>query len=291
MDTASGTLAEILVVEPVGAAVFEAAPRLFASRRKFGGETAGQAVIAAGLTVPDGRALHSCHVSFMAAGDSAAPTRYEVTALRDGGTFSTRRVEAWQGERRLAEVIASFQAPSDGFAHVLPAPELPLPEAVPAAAEQLREDPESLAWYRELTGRGGVEIRFPDGPHRARAARGRRTPPRQTLCLRSADPLPPDDLVHRAALVYLTDYLMLAIAAMHHGMTAQDPRADFSTIDHTVWFHDAPRADDWLLHVQDSPWSGDGRAMCRGSVHDRDGRLLATTGQQGVLRHRRAARA
>ncbi|MBF6472457.1 MULTISPECIES: acyl-CoA thioesterase [Nocardia] len=282
-----GTLAEILTLDRIGEHHFRAAPRSHPSRRKFGGETMAQAAVAAASTVEADRPLHAVHTHFLGPADSAAPTVYTVTRLRDGRSFTARRVQARQDDRQVADTTLSFHRQQSGFTHDNPFEMPAQPGKIPDPAQQLAGDAEILDWYLDLAERGAVEFRFPGGPYRARVATGERTPRHQSLWLRSATPLPPDPTQHQAALLYLTDYLMLGLAAMHHGVTVQDPGAVVATVNHSVWFHAPGRADDWVLHQQHTPWAGSGRALTEGQLYAADGHLLATTRQEGVISHTR----
>lgn len=281
-----GSLAEILDLEQVERLSFRGLSRRGGMGRKFGGEIAGQAVMAAGLTVGRERILHSAHTHFLREGDSDAPVTYNVTPVRDGASISTRRVDGHQNDGLICQLTASFQRQGAGFDHQVPRSSTPPPEELLTVEELLRDDPESLAWVQALMARGSVEFRFPTAPNRVTASRGESTSPRQQIWVRSMAPLPDDPLVHRAALLYLSDYLLLSVAAAHHGVIPQDPAVQFATIDHNVWFHQPCRADEWMLHEQESPWSGHGLALCRGSVFVREGTLIASTHQQGLLRRR-----
>lgn len=278
------TLAEILSLRDLGGDTFEASGRPLPPQRKFGGELLGQAAMAAALTVTPEHRLHAAQMHFLRPADSASPTRYVVTRLRDGGTFASRRVEVWQADRRMSEAIFSFGTVGHGFTHHdrFDVPELP--ENLPTPEEQLAGDRENLAWYSHITRRGAVEMRFPGGPLRARAAAGEATPRGQSFWLRSKAALGDDPALHQSAILYLTDYFMIAIAGMHHGVVPGRPNTRLATINHSAWFHGPARADEWLVHDQYTPWADYGRALIQGRLLDRSGRLIATTTQEGVVR-------
>ncbi|WP_413796943.1 acyl-CoA thioesterase [Streptomyces iranensis] len=282
----NGSLAELLGLEQVERHSFRGLSRRGGMHRKFGGEIAGQAAMAAGLTVARERTLHSAHTHFLREGNSDAPVTYRVRPVRDGTSISTRQVDGLQDGHLICQLTASFQREGAGFDHQIPRGSAPPPEQLPTVEELLRDDPENLAWAQAVMARGSVEFRFPIPPNRVVASRGASTPPRQRIWIRARAPLPGGPLMHRAALLYLSDYLLLSVAATHHGVIPQDPGIQFATIDHSVWFHHFRRADEWLLHEQESPWAGQGLALCRGFLFDRDGALVASTQQQGLLRRR-----
>jgi acyl-CoA thioesterase II len=280
------SLAGILRLESTGPNEFTAAARTHAPRRKFGGETMGQATVAAAATVEPGRPISSVHTTFLRSATTAEAVTYSVHDLRDGSTMTTRRVEAWQGDRRVAECLVTFHVSEDGLSHADPIEPLPEISDVPPAVSQFADDARGLEWYLDLTDRGAVEMRFPGGPHHKRVLAGETTPPSQSLWVRSAAPLADcDDSPerHEAAVVYVSDYFMLALAGMHHGVV-QQPGTLVATLSHTVWFHGSARADEWLLHRQHSPWAGHGRALTRGRLYATDGRLVASTMQEGIIR-------
>jgi len=281
-------VAGVLGLERVGDRTFSAAARTHAPRRKFGGETMGQATMAAAATAEPARSISSVHTTFLRPASSSATTSYAVSDLRDGSTMTTRRVEAWQGDKRVAESVVSFHSSEDGLAHRDSFEPTPPVGDVPPAVHQLAADTDALAWYLDLARRGGVEMRFPGGPLRTRVIAGGTTPPEQSLWIRSAACFDgADDSPHRhqAALLYVSDYLMLALAGMHHGVL-QQPDTLVATLSHTVWFHAPARADEWVLHRQHTPWAGLGRALSEGSLYTADGTLIATTVQEGIIRRK-----
>ncbi|MRK01632.1 acyl-CoA thioesterase II [Aeromicrobium sp. S22] len=276
----------ILRLEQLDDLLYRSIPQPGAGRRMFGGQVAGQAVMAAGLTVPADRVIHSAHAHFLLPGDATIPVLFHVDAVRDGGSFTTRRVEAVQHGQVILHLTASFQKEEAGFEHQVGTPNVPGPDDLPTPEVQFRDDPESLRWHATLTGKSPIEFRFPDTPTRVLAARGIAGPPRQSAWTRSTAPLPDDRLHQAAALTYLSDILLLSTALAPHRVVIQDPDLQFATLDHTIWFHSPCRADEWLLHDQESHWAGAGRAVCRGSFFDQSGRLVATTMQEGLLRMR-----
>jgi acyl-CoA thioesterase-2 len=281
-------LAQILDLEQIEVHVFRGRSRPAQGTRVFGGEVAGQALVAAGRTVPGDRSVHSLHAYFLRPGDPGAPILYTVDALRDGRSFTTRRVVAVQHGEAIFHLTASFTVPGDGIAHQYPRLEASAAEHLPAATVALRDaDRASRDWIALLAGAFPIELRFPEELPRVATARGERPEPRQRVWLRSAQPLPDDPLVHVCAATYASDLLLLSVALPPHGLVPGGPDVQVVSLDHTVWFHAPFRADEWLLYDQDSSWAGGGRALCRGLLFDRSGTLVASVVQEGLVRERR----
>jgi acyl-CoA thioesterase-2 len=273
-------------VEQVGEGRFRSPGGPGGRSRTFGGAVAAQALLAAGRTVDAGRSPHSVHGHFLRPGDAAAPTEYRVTAVRDGAAYSTREVVAEQRGRTTFALTASFHVPEDGWEHQFPrldAPEPedlpPLEEAIAGAAAPVRD------WIARLPHRHAFDLRFVDDPARAAAERGPGAP-RQRFWLRSRTPLPDDPLLHRCAVAYASDMLLLSTSLAPHPSALTVDGVTAASLDHAVWFHAAARADDWLFYDQDSSWAGGGRALCHGRVFDRAGGLVATVAQEAMIRRR-----
>lgn len=253
--------------------------------RTFGGSFAGQAIIAAGRTVSPERRIHSAHAHFLRPGDSSRPVTYLVEPIRDGGSYSTRRVEARQGDTVTFHLVASFHAGDDtdlAFqAHQVRVP-TPVGDSVieaPSADEELR------TWARRLTAWLGMDLHFPEPPARSHAAASTSTS-RQSIWLRSTDGLPDDPLLHAAALAHGSDLLLLSTALAPHGRSFSDGDLDFASLDHTIWFHHPTRADEWFLHDMQAIWTGHGRALTNGALFDQQGTMVASTAQEGMIRPR-----
>lgn len=248
--------------------------------RVFGGQLVAQALAAAGRTVPGNVPPHSLHAQFLDAGDPAEPLTYRVVSLRDGGR-AVRGVLVEQGGRDLCHVVASFAPPHPGPERQPPAPariEPPADPVPPGASEETRR------WMRGLREVIPLDVRFAELPPRDAVARGATGPARQRVLVRSADPLPDASLVHACALAYASDLLLLSTALAPHGLLMGAVGVRAVSLDHAVWFHAPVRADDWLYHELGSDWAGDGRALCRGRIHDGAGRLAATVMQEGTVR-------
>ncbi|WP_131737954.1 acyl-CoA thioesterase [Actinomadura roseirufa] len=278
-----GGLLELEQVEPL---VFRGRAHAGERVRLYGGEVAAQAMLAAGRTVPPGRALNSLGAYFLLPGDSTVPVTYEVGVARDGGTYSTRTVEARQPGGPILLATASFQSPERGLGHQVAPDPVRMPEDLPPLEEALAYDPPTLAWISEVTDRLPVEVRFPDGALHRPGASGHIAALRVWLRTRHALKGPPD--VHAAGVVYLSDLLMLVASLRPHPHRIADGDVWFATIGHSVVLHAPARADDWLLYEVESDWAGDGRCLTRGRLFDRAGSLCASTTQEAVLRVREA---
>lgn len=252
--------------------------------RLYGGEVAGQAVLAAGTTVDPARHIHSAHMHFLLPGDPKVAVEHQVDEVRDGGSFTTRRVESSQRDRVIFTMTANFQAAETGLEHQVPRMSAPPPEDLQSAEEMFADDPDNLLWFGWLSEAADIEARFPELPARAAATRGVKAPPQQRVWLRARQPIDHGDLAQAAALTFVSDLLLLSAALGPHQLTFQGGQLQFATINHTVWFHAPLAIDDWFLYDQKSPWAGGGRALCTGEIFDRSGRLCATTVQEGLLR-------
>lgn len=252
--------------------------------RVFGGQVLAQAVIAAGRTVQtlDGppRVIHSLHAYFVRPGDDTRPIRFSVEQMRDGGSFSTRRVHAMQQGQVLLSMIASFQEPAAGLDHAEGMPAAPDPDRLPTIAEQVAEIDHPS---REFLGRPrAIDIRHVDGNLYLEPAAERRVA--QSLWLRTAGSLPDDPLLHAAVLAYASDFSILEPILRRHGLTWMDHRLRSASLDHAMWFHRAVRADEWVLYTQQSPSASGGRGLSVGRMFARDGRHAVTLAQEGMVR-------
>jgi acyl-CoA thioesterase-2 len=248
-------------------------------KRVFGGQVIAQALVAASRTV-EGKRPHSLNAYFMLGGDPAIPIIYEVECLRDGSSFTTRQVVARQNDQAIYAMGVSFHNPEPGFSHQLPMPDVPNPESLPTEYElaQLVPEPMREIWMsaRALEmrpiGLGGL-------------SRNPRTP-MQHVWFRMAGELPDDPAMHQYALAYASDFSLLAVSMLPHGKTVFDPDLMVASLDHALWYHRDFRADDWLLYSLDSPSAEGGRAFCRGNIFNRDGLLVASATQEGLVRLR-----
>lgn len=280
-------LLRTLTLEPLEDNLFRGPRASEGWQRVYGGLVLGQAVVAAALTVDESRPIHSLHGYFLLAGDPEREIVYDVERIRDGGSFTTRRVRAVQHGRAIFSMSASFHKPEAGFEHQSPMPDVPPPEALPSVRELFEtapEIPESMRayWHRERP----IDVRIVDASrYMSREPR----PPRQSIWLKSNGPLGDNPYIHQAILAYASDFTLLDTALVAHGKLLFDADVQLASLDHAMWFHRPFRADDWLLYTQDSPSASSARAYCRGAVFDRAGRLVASTVQEGLMRPRESA--
>lgn len=282
--TALDDLLDLLDLEPIEVHIFRGRNRPLASPRVFGGQVLAQALVAAGRSVEAERLCHSLHAYFILPGDVSAPIVYEVEKLRDGGSFTTRRVTAIQHGRPIFNASLSFHRVEDGLEHQaeaardVPAPDDLTPERDLAAgiADRL---PEPLRTV--LTRDRPIDFR-PVDP--ADPLRPSRREARSATWLRAAGDLGDDPLVHQAILAYASDWGLLATSLLPHGRSVFDGTIQAASLDHAIWFHRAFRADDWLLYAMDAPTAAGARGFIRGAVTDAEGRLVASTAQEGLIR-------
>ncbi len=254
----------------------------------FGGQVLGQALSAAVQTVPAERHAHSMHAYFLRPGDVRKPIVYEVDRIRDGGSFTTRRVVAVQSGKAIFNLAASFQKEEPGFEHQDEMPEAPEPESLATEQERWKAHADRLpafALQRALAPRP-FETRpvEPDDDPFAPAPR----PPRRMLWLRTAGQLPDDPALHGYLLAYASDFAFVTTSLLPHGVTWLTRGMQVASLDHVMWFHRSFRVDEWLLYVIDSPAAHGARGLARGRVFTRDGRLVASTAQEGLIRRRTA---
>lgn len=286
MSRALETLLSILDIETLEVNLFRGLSPQVGWQRVFGGQVIGQALVAANRTV-EGRLAHSLHAYFLRAGDPSVPIIYEVDRIRDGGSFSTRRVVAIQHGQAIFSMAASFHKDEPGLHHQMKMPDVPPPEALPSEAE-LKErlidrlpEPVKAYWQHERP----IEIRPVDV---SRYFSPENRAPTQQVWIKATGKLGDDLALHQCVLAYASDFTLLDTALIAHGRFAFDPQLMLASLDHAIWFHRRFRADDWLLYAQDSPSSGAGRAFCRGTLFTREGELVASTAQEGLVRERNA---
>jgi acyl-CoA thioesterase-2 len=252
-------------------------------QRVFGGQVLGQALVAAGRTV-EGRICHSFHAYFLRAGDPRVPILYEVDRSRDGKSFTARRVVAIQHGRQIFTLAASFQTPEQGYEHQSPMPAVPPPESlIDENTLRLREIEKLPQEAREWALRPRpIEMR-PVEP-RSFFDRGK-YPPFDNIWIKATGPLPDDIAVQQAVLAYASDMSLLDTALLPHGVDWHSG-IQMASLDHAMWFHHAFRLDEWLLYAQDSPSASGARGFNRGAVYKRDGTLVASVVQEGLMRRR-----
>jgi acyl-CoA thioesterase II len=257
-------------------------------QRVFGGQTLGQALVAAVRTVPPERVAHSLHGYFLLPGDLNRPIIYSVERVRDGTSFTTRRVTATQHGRAMFVMSVSFHKQEPGLEHQSVMPQVPPPEELPSEqdlkARMLAELPEVMRKYWEQE--RPIELRPLDV---SRYVSRERRPAEQMLWLRASGRLPDAFPLHQCVLAYASDFSLLDTALIAHGKLMFDKDIQLASLDHALWFHRPFRADEWLLYVQDSPSSHGARGFCRGSIFTRDGVLVASVAQEGLTRSRLSA--
>ena len=257
-------------------------------QRVYGGQVLGQALVAAVRTVDEPRAAHSLHAYFLLPGDPSYPIIYDVERIREGRSFTTRRVKAIQHGRAIFVMSVSFHKAEEGFTHHSTMPKVPMPEELPSENELKRHLiahlPETMRgyWQRERP----IEMRPVDI---ARYLKREKAAPVQHIWMRANGRLPADLKLHQCVLAYATDFTLLDTALIAHGKLLFDADIQLASLDHALWLHRPFRADDWLLYSQDSPSAHGARAFCRGSVYTREGALVASVAQEGLVRRRTTA--
>jgi Acyl-CoA thioesterase len=255
--------------------------------RVFGGQVLAQSVIAAGRTVNDladaaehPRRIHSLHGYFLRPGDSDHPIRFTVERLRDGHSFSARRVHAIQYGKPILSMITSFQTEAVGLDHQDHIPAAPDPERMETLAEVFAgvDDPQANFWSKDKA----IDLRHVEGAIYIRP--GRQLASRQSVWLKAIGQMPEDPLVNAAVLAYCSDYSLLEPVLRKHGLAWSDRRLRVASLDHAMWFHRPGRADDWILYTQSSPSASGGRGLASGRMFNTDGVLLATVAQEGMMR-------
>ncbi|MBS3647894.1 acyl-CoA thioesterase II [Pseudaminobacter sp. 19-2017] len=256
-------------------------------QRVFGGQTIAQALVAAQRTVEPDRHVHSLHGYFMRPGDTAAPVVYEVDRIRDGSSFTTRRVVAIQHGHAIFSLEASFQVEETGLEHQIAMPSgVPDPDTLKGPAEILRDYgdavPEGirLYWSRERP----LEIRPVFLDHYTSREK---LPPVQHVWIRIVGPAPADRAMRAAVLAYLSDMTLLDTSTFAHGRAVFDRDIQAASLDHAMWFHRDAGLDDWILYTQDSPSAQGARGFTRGSLYSRQGLLIASVAQEGLIRLKR----
>ncbi len=274
-------LLDQLTLEQIEINLFRGESRDLGGRMVFGGQVLGQALMAATRTVDPAFRAHSLHAYFLRPGDKAHPIVYEVDRIRDGKSFMTRRVVAIQHGRPIFALSASYQLPEDGVSHQVPMPAVPAPETLPTEAEarqvrsQCNPDQQNLTYLQTRP----LEIRMIPTQQLALAPL-----PQKMVWMRAQGELPDDPGLHRCLLAYASDFNLLGTALLAHGLSFRQPNLQGASIDHALWFHREFRMDDWLLYAMESPSASNARGFARGSVFDRQGRLVASVAQEGLMR-------
>jgi acyl-CoA thioesterase II len=284
MSRAVEDLLKILDLEQIEVNLFRGQSPKSGWQRVFGGQVIGQSLVAARRTV-DGRHPHSLHGYFMRPGDPKVPIIYEVDRIRDGKSFTTRRVVAVQHGQAIFAMSASFQVDEGGFEHQAVMPDVPGPDELPSEddvkADLLSRMPEPMRTYYERE--RPIDMR-PVEINRYMS----REPmePQFHVWIRTTGRLPDDPAIHQCVLAYASDMTLLDTSLVPHGRTVFDPMIQAASIDHAMWFHRPFRADEWLLYAQDTPNAGGARGFSRGLIFQQDGILIASVAQEGLIRDR-----
>ena len=276
-------LVTLLDLEPLEVNIYRGRNRDLGSPRVFGGQVFAQALVAARRTVEGAREAHSSHGYFILPGDLAAPIVYFVDRLRDGKSFTTRRVTAIQHGQAIFNCSVSFHVDEPGFEHQDEMPTVPDPETLAPELQLVREMadriPETLRPV--LTQDRPIDFRPVDPIDLFNPGK---QPAKRYLWFRALGTLPDEPLIHQAVLAYASDYGLLPTALRPHGIGYRTPGLMVASLDHCLWLHRSFRADEWLLYVMDSPMAAGARGFVRGSVYARSGELVASVAQEGLLR-------
>ena len=288
MSSASAveSLLEILDLETLEVNLFRGRSPQTGWQRVFGGQVIGQALVAACRTV-EGRTPHSMHAYFLIGGDPKVPIIYEVDRIRDGKSFTTRRVIAIQHGQAIFSMSASFHNDEGGLSHQAKMPDVPLPEQLPSEADVkktvLADMPEAVRRYYERE--RPIEMR----PVETDRYRGKKYEDgRFHVWIKTTGRLPDDPAIHQCVLAYASDLTLLDTALVPHGRTLFEKEFMAASLDHAFWIHRPFRADDWLLYAQDTPNLSGARGVARGLIFTKDGTLVASVAQEGLVRVRRA---
>ena len=277
MQTALDNVVALLDLETIEVNIFRGRSPDDDRQRIFGGQVAGQALVAAARTVERG-SVHSLHAYFLRAGDPKAPVLYDVDRIRDGRSFTTRRVVAIQHGRAIFQLAASFHVAEDGYEHFEPMPAVPDPETLQPRMKRIQAtDPERARPERMQA----LDIRYVTTSPLDRSGP---LPPTQMVWMRANGTLGDDPVLHACLLTYASDLTLLDTVLAPHGTSAANPQIMLASLDHAMWFHGPFRADEWLLYDQHTPAASGARGLAMGRVFTRDGRLVASVVQEGLIR-------
>ncbi|CAN5529372.1 acyl-CoA thioesterase II [soil metagenome] len=275
---------DLLALEQLEVNLFRGQNRHLGWPRVYGGQVLAQGLVAAGRTVPEDRTVHSMHAYFILPGDIEVPLIYDVDRIRDGGSFTTRRVRAIQHGRPIFNMSASFHKHEEGIEHQSDMPDVPPPEGLKDDLDLLRAKAERLPERLRPFYLQDRPIEFrpvnPVDPFDPKP----RTSTVKHMWMRTVDTLPETPLIHQAMVAYASDYGLLAAALLPHGMTFFQHEMMAASLDHAIWFHRPFRADEWLLYSMDSPSAAGARGFTRGSLFTREGALVASVAQEGLIR-------
>ncbi|PXY33054.1 acyl-CoA thioesterase II [Prauserella sp. PE36] len=273
-------LVGLLDLEKIEENIFRGVSPPHSPTRVFGGQVAGQALVAAGRTVPEERKVHSLHAYFIRPGDPKVPIVYEVDRIRDGRSFTTRRVVAVQHGKAIFALSASFQLEEEGVEHGEEMPDVPDPESLPTLTERTRDYAGRLGLRAQPR---PIDLRYVNDPPWVTRESGDR-PARNQVWMRADGTLPDNQLLHVCVLTYASDMTLLDSVLASHGVYWDLDRVLGASLDHALWFHRPFRADEWFLYDSASPAASGARGLATGRFFSRDGRHLATVVQEGLIR-------
>jgi acyl-CoA thioesterase II len=276
-------LVRLLDLEEIDRDIYRGVSTRSRWQRVFGGQVAGQALVAAGRTVPDDRRVHSLHSYFVRPGDPSIPIIYQVDRVRDGRSFSTRRVLAVQRGETIFSLAASFQLEQDGIDHQMPMPDVPEPDSLPALVNRYGNSGDAAEFYKAMP--KPIDLRYVDDPPWQQHEKG----PRDGLSrvwMRADGKLPDDPLVHVCVLTYASDMTLLDSVLVRHGLAPGLDPISMASLDHAMWFERPFRADEWLLYSTRSPSASGGRGLATGRFYTQDGRQVCSVVQEGMIRIR-----
>ncbi|GAB2799599.1 acyl-CoA thioesterase II [Rhabdobacter roseus] len=282
--TTAEELLDLLNLEKIEENIFRGDNYLAPWKRVFGGQVLAQALQACYQTVPEGRFAHSMHAYFILAGDINHPIIYDVDRIRDGGSFTTRRVVAIQKGKPIFSMSASFQSVQEGLDHQISMPNVPPPDVLVSdekLAEAFKETAPDV--YRTLAFPRPMEFRPVE---KINPTLLRKNPPFRHVWLKSNGALPDDLRLHQIILAYASDYNLLTTATLPHFDKVRPTELFLASLDHAMWFHREFRVDEWLLYALDSPSASNARGFTRGNIFTQDGRLVASVVQEGLIRPR-----
>ena len=279
-------LVDLLSLEPIEENLFRGRSQDLGFRQLYGGQVLGQSLSAASQTVEQARHVHSLHGYFLRPGDASMPVVYSVDRVRDGGSFSTRRVTAIQKGQPIFTCSASFQYDEEGFEHQAQMPDVVGPENLPTEVELAQSMADSLPERirdKVLCARP-IEVRpiTERDPFNPKPGH-----PVKYAWFRADGTLPDTPALHKWLLAYASDFGLLTTSLLPHGKSVWHQDMQIASLDHSLWFHRDLRADEWLLYATDSPWAGNARGFNRGSIYNRAGQLVASSTQEGLIRHRK----
>jgi acyl-CoA thioesterase II len=285
VPSSADDLVELLDLETIDVNLFRGIQPDTMLQRVFGGQVAAQSLVAAARTVDPVRSVHSLHSYFLLPGDTAVPIVYDVERIRDGKSFSTRRVVARQHGRAIYYLTASFQKPEEGFEHQDVMPSVPAPADSPDVAELVRRRSPDHAdeWLKEWA---ALELRWVGDSGEHGGIPNDERPAQSRLWIRVNGRLDDTPLTHQAAFTYASDMTLLGSTLVPHGVQISDPTMQSASLDHTIWFHRPFRADEWLLYDQASPSASGARGLAIGRLFTEHGVLVATVAQEGLIRYR-----